>query len=475
MSAITSVTPQVAALPRIRVSTKKWPNLAAVLASDVFALSLAYWFAVLLRYLISPGYELAFYLRLYPMISLFVVVFGIQDLYPGFLIHPAEEIRRVCYSVTFVFLILGSATFLNRGAEVYSRSVFLMAWAVGMPAVWLSRVALRAVLSGKDWWGTPALILGSGEPARRVRRTLEAHRSLGVRILGILDDNADADALGPLSMAREIGERANVPYAIVSMPEKSSAELNHIVQTYCQGFRHVLLVPELIGAYSLGVKVKDVGGELGIEVPQQLFQPVPQILKRSLDIVGSAAGIALLPLFALFGILVKLSSPGPVFYGHERYGRSRRIFKAWKFRTMVTNGDDVLEKYLAAHPDERARWDCERKLRNDPRVTRIGKLLRRASLDELPQLWNVLAGEMSLVGPRPIVPNEIDQYAASFGMCTMVRPGITGLWQVSGRNNLTFSERVRLNEYYIRNWSIWLDVFILARTIKTVLHAEGAY
>lgn len=482
MSAVYGVAPsQAATLPQVKVTSKRWSNLTAILATDIAALSVAYWFAVLLRYLISPGYELGFYLRLYPIILLFVVAFAIQDLYPGFLIHPAEEMRRVCYSVSFVFLLIGSATFLNRDAEAYSRSVFLMAWALGMPAVLLARFLLRSFLSKKEWWGLPAVVLGGSQSAQRVIRTLEESHSLGIRVVGILDDEpvewCDSERLftGPLSMASELSARSKIPYAIVSMPEKSNAELNTIVQRYCQGFRHVLLLPDLVGTYSLGIKVKDLGGELGIEVPQQLFQPVPQFLKRTVDILGSLLGLLLLPLFMVFGILIKFSSRGPVFYGHLRYGRSRNIFKAWKFRTMAVNGDQVLKAYLASHPNEWLQWERERKLQNDPRVTPVGRLLRRASLDELPQLWNVLVGEMSLVGPRPITESEIQKYAKSFEMCMMVRPGITGLWQVSGRNNLSYADRVRLDEYYIRNWSIWLDLFILARTVTAVWKAEGAY
>jgi Undecaprenyl-phosphate galactose phosphotransferase WbaP len=451
--------------------------VAAILASDALALSFTYWFAVLVRYLIDPGgYELGFYLQFYPMISLFVAAFATQDLYPGFLIHPAEEIRRVCHSVTFVFLLVGSATFLNRDAEAYSRSVFLMAWAFGMPAVLLSRVAVRSLLSKTEWWGIPAVILGSGKSAQRVLRTLGSHQSLGIRVIGMLDESAGGapGVVGLLGMASDLSVRAKVPYAIVSMPEKSSAELNHIVQTYCQGFRHVLLVPDLIGAYSLGVKAKDIAGELGIEVPQQLFQPIPKVVKRSIDILGSALGLLFLtPLFACLAIAIKLTSSGPVFYGHVRKGWNGTLFKTWKFRSMVTNGDRVLEKYFTSHPGRKKQWDAARKLKDDPRVTRIGRLMRPASLDELPQLWNVLVGEMSLVGPRPMTPNEIAQ--DSFEMCTRVRPGITGLWQVSGRNNLSYPDRIRLNEYYIRNWSIWLDIFILARTVTTVLKTDGAY
>ena len=161
-------------------------------------------------------------------------------------------------------------------------------------------------------------------------------------------------------------------------------------------------------------------------------------------------------------------------YGQKRIGRNGGEFRAWKFRSMVQDAERVLEDYLARHPEMAEEWQRHHKLRNDPRVTRIGRFLRKTSLDELPQLWNVLTGEMSLVGPRPIVRQELQKYGDAIELYLRVRPGITGLWQVSGRSNTTYDERIRLDEHYVRNWSVWLDIFVLGETIKTVLRAEGA-
>ena len=164
-----------------------------------------------------------------------------------------------------------------------------------------------------------------------------------------------------------------------------------------------------------------------------------------------------------------------MFFGHKRIGRGGRLFKAWKFRTMHTNGDEILRKHLEANPAAREQWAAEMKLNDDPRVTLIGNLLRKTSLDELPQLWNVLRGDMSLVGPRPIVQAEIWRYGKVFRLYTTVKPGITGLWQASGRNNVSYDERVLLDEFYIKHWSLWLDVYIGAKTIVALLSRRGAY
>jgi Undecaprenyl-phosphate galactose phosphotransferase WbaP len=185
--------------------------------------------------------------------------------------------------------------------------------------------------------------------------------------------------------------------------------------------------------------------------------------------------IVLAPILAAIAIAVKLESSGPAVFGHLRIGQNGRMFRAWKFRTMVANGEEVLKQYLESNPEAQAEWNRDHKLRNDPRITRVGRLLRKTSLDELPQLWNVLANEMSLVGPRPIVEAEIPKYGNSYTLYTRVKGGVTGLWQVSGRNDVSYEERVKLDSFYVRNWSVWLDLCILYRTIGTVLFRSGAY
>jgi Undecaprenyl-phosphate galactose phosphotransferase WbaP len=213
-----------------------------------------------------------------------------------------------------------------------------------------------------------------------------------------------------------------------------------------------------------------------LAVTNRLALPWSRYLKRALDVATTITlGLPALPIIAILAFVVRISSPGPIFYGQERIGRHGRRFKAWKFRTMYQNADAVLARYLELHPELAAEWQANHKLRHDPRVTWIGSWLRVTSLDELPQIWNVLVGQMSLVGPRPIVTAEIDKYADRYEHYIKVLPGITGLWQVSGRNNTTYRERVDLDTYYVQNWSLWLDIYILACTVKVVLLGEGAY
>jgi Undecaprenyl-phosphate galactose phosphotransferase WbaP len=208
--------------------------------------------------------------------------------------------------------------------------------------------------------------------------------------------------------------------------------------------------------------------------PRHLFRY--RVLKRALDIF-----LVLLfsPLFLLaLGLIaaaVRLSSPGPIFFSHRRIRRHGAFFSMWKFRTMCVDSAEVLENYLRAHPEARAEWRKCHKLQHDPRVTRIGNFLRRTSLDELPQLWNVLNGEMSLVGPRPIVAAEVEKYAEFFSDYCLVKPGVTGLWQVSGRSRVSYPERVQLDRQYAHNWTFRLDLKILIKTLSSVVNQDGAY
>jgi Undecaprenyl-phosphate galactose phosphotransferase WbaP len=238
----------------------------------------------------------------------------------------------------------------------------------------------------------------------------------------------------------------------------------------------ILVLPEWDESACQVAGAHCVGDIPALRVDVRLNMPLHSMIKRAMDLtLLTLASVVVLPLMALLAIQVRRSSPGSVFYGQERLGRGGRKFKAWKFRSMVHNADKALEQYLAEHPELQAEWQRDHKLKNDPRITEIGRFLRKTSLDELPQLWNVLRGEMSLVGPRPIVQAEVPKYSHCYSLYTRVRPGMTGLWQVSGRNNTTYETRIGLDARYVRNWSVWLDIYLLARTVKTLLKCEGAY
>jgi len=222
--------------------------------------------------------------------------------------------------------------------------------------------------------------------------------------------------------------------------------------------------------------VRDLGGVGALEVRQNLLLPGNLLLKRALDLVGGV--LLLVPFLLLYPVVALLlwrEDPGPVLYRHLRVGQGGRRFFALKFRTMRQDGEEVLRRYLEANPEAQAEWVRDRKLREDPRVLRVGRWLRRLSLDELPQALNVLRGEMSLVGPRPVTEEELERYGEALELYLRVKPGLTGLWQVSGRNGVSYERRVALDRYYVQNWSVWLDLYLLARTAWAVGRREGAW
>lgn len=204
--------------------------------------------------------------------------------------------------------------------------------------------------------------------------------------------------------------------------------------------------------------------------------PIGGIAKRSFDVSSALLAILILsPIFLMIMAMVKFSDRGPAFYGHRRVGHNGRMFHCLKFRTMVMNGDEVLRQYLAANPEAAEEWKATRKLKNDPRVTAIGNVLRKLSLDELPQLINIIRGEMSVVGPRPVVDEELNYYESAASYYLSTRPGLTGLWQISGRNDVSYKERVDFDTQYVRNWSMMQDVSIIVKTIPAVCMSRGSY
>ena len=281
--------------------------------------------------------------------------------------------------------------------------------------------------------------------------------------------------IGTLDLAPLLAERLNISYAILAMPGQNSRRLLQVTEKVGGAFSHLLVIPDLIGFASIGVPAREVGGVVGIEVRQQLLLPGPRIVKRMMDIaLTMAGGIFVFPIILLLMILIRLDSKGSAFYSQMRMGRDGKQFRALKFRTMHGDGEARLKAVLEADPKLRAEYEEFHKLSFDPRVTRIGKVLRKYSLDELPQLLNVLFGDMSLVGPRPYLEREVPEMGHQEGIILRAMPGLTGLWQVSDRNSTGFAERLKMDVHYVRNWSPWLDLYVLARTFGVVLQGTGS-
>ena len=456
----------------------------ALLLADVTALLLSVAIPVAIK-AIAAGGNLDFtgYLGLWPFLFVFILGYAVSGLYSGLGIGAPEELRRSTMCSTILFFFLAATTVSLRGASRYFTWTLFLALLCSVALVPLVRECVRQVFAHSSWWGFPAVIFGAGDAGKNVVMALLQDPGLGLKPVAILDDDANGQqhihgvpVLGPAGLAPLLLQGQRPAYAVFAMPDVPQKQLMSTIERYGTKFSHVLVIPDLHGFSSLWVDSKSVGGMVGLELRQQVLLSDYGVVKRCLDLFITVLGCLLTaPILLLVAIWIKLDSRGPLFYGQTRIGQNGVPFKAWKFRSMVMNADTKLAAYLAEHPELRDEWERDHKLRNDPRVTTAGKLLRRSSLDELPQLWNVLKGEMSLVGPRPITQSEVSKYGNTFELYKRVKGGITGLWQVSGRNDVTYNERVYWDLFYVRNWSVWLDLCILFRTIAVVLFSKGAY
>jgi Undecaprenyl-phosphate galactose phosphotransferase WbaP len=381
--------------------------------------------------------------------------------------------------------ILATIGLTQLSSEVSRTTILLMGMNlfILMPAM---RIWTKKNLGALGLWRKKILILGATDTARLVMRGLTSDPVLGYEVAGIVDNDPtkigkcfevcegkSVFVLGSLSKVLEIMEQENITDVLVAMPQLAEGKfllLLHQLQPHCD---NIYVVPQSWGLPMMNLQVEGLLGErlMMLKLSNNLTKPWNISLKRIFDlVVGTAVGLVALPLCAVLGILIKMDSEGPVLFVQERLGYLGGKFRCIKFRTMDVNGDVKLAKYLEGNPPAAEEWRKYAKLRTyDPRVTRLGRFLRRWSFDELPQLLNVLKGEMSLVGPRPYIPQERHRIGADLTTILSARPGMTGLWQVSGRNEMTLEDRVQLEAWYVRNWNLWLDCIVLAKTFGAVL------
>ncbi len=490
MQTMTSSQKHVRRRARGFVTTRaaRWWMLAVLLLGDVVSLAASLGAAVAWRHFVMGGVgDLNLYWRTLPMLGTFFLLAAWQGLYSGGGNSPVRELRLLVESISLAFLLVMAATFFTQTGARFSRFIFLAAWLLALVLLPLMRWGLRFLAASLGVWGEPLAVLGNGQRGWQVAQALNRQLYLGLRPMALISapDGKDVRrASVPVMYKRfESPEEAlnylkaeNLETVIIIPEELPAAWVPALLDTPDSHLRRVFFLSDLDGVCGVDVRAYDLNGYLGLELHQNLLSPWGRFVKRSLDILlGVISGsVALLPSLVI-ALLIKLDSRGPVFYKQYRIGKHGKPFFVWKFRTMVQDADAVLQRYLDSNPDLRREWEVNQKLKNDPRVTRVGRILRKLSLDELPQLINVFKGEMSIVGPRPCMPEQQELYGHVFDLYKRVRPGITGMWQVSGRNETTYAERVRLDEYYVRNWSIWLDIYILIRTIWVVLRREGAY
>ncbi len=410
------------------------------------------------------------------LLSSFIFVAPAVGLYPGVGLGPVAELRRAGLAVACIGPTFLAVSFLQPSKTFAVQLAIVLTSLLLIPGIALLRRGVRQLFGRFPWWGQPCLLVGDTASAEKIHRYLKSNPGVGLRPLGFVGQRPIADAQGgvrhlaPVERLRSTLRKLDHPWLIVA----TAADLPTVQHHLRDGSQVQILVSRLDGSTHLWRRASACldwpGQEASLGVPAPF-----RALKRAIDLIlAIAICVPLVPLLLAIGVLIKLTSPGPAIFKQERVGHEGQRFLCWKFRTMVCDGQRVLDEHLAANPAVREQWERDHKLQYDPRVTTIGQLLRRTSLDELPQLWNVLRGEMSLVGPRPILASEISDFGAEFQAFCSVLPGITGMWQVSGRNQTTYAEHVELDGFYARNWSIWLDLHILMLTFKVVLLRQGA-
>ena len=418
------------------------------------------------------------------VIPIYLLVAAGAKLLPGWGLGAVEEFRRVVLSVVVSFAVAAVGLWLihtNAAGEVpSSRLTLAVAAGIALVLVPLARWRAKAFLVKRDRWGIAVAVYGAGVAGARIVRQLQEERGIGYVPVAAFDDDPDTwgghlDTIPIVGDTQQVVPSASV--AFLALPHLDWPHQLELLEGPLSCYRTVVLVPDLYDAPSLWVRARDFAGVLGLELTSTLTHTAPRWGKRTADLVA-VLGLAPLwvPLVAVLAALVWLEDRASPFYGQERVGRDGSPFRAWKLRTMVPDADAVLQRALDEDPELKEEWELFFKLENDPRITRVGHILRRTSLDELPQLFNVLTGEMSLVGPRPLPRYHHDELAPRVrALRERVRPGITGLWQVSGRSDTGNAGIERWDPYYVRNWSPWLDAVILVRTFRVVLKGSGAY
>ncbi|HOU13913.1 MAG TPA: undecaprenyl-phosphate glucose phosphotransferase [Anaerolineae bacterium] len=393
-----------------------------------------------------------------------------------------DQIFQIATTVATALVLALAGAFAFRPL-VYSRLLLLEAGFFMVVLIALGRgiaLLIQAHLRRKGIGVRRTVIVGAGEVGRRVMRTLVARPDLGYSIVGYVDDNPDKGegglgrikGLGDLDKLPGIIESESVDEVIITLPWTYQRRILNILRECERRKVAARLVPDLFQMSLSRVEVSDLGGVPLIEVREIAFSPIALIIKRVMDLFVASLGLLLgWPVLLLIALAIKHDSPGPVLFQQERVGKSHKRFIMYKFRSMRVGAEEELAKLREAAE----RDDITFKMRDDPRVTRVGRFLRRTSLDELPQLINIIKGDMSMVGPRPPIPAEVEQYQPWHLKRLTVPPGMTGLWQVSGRSELTFDEMVLLDLYYIEHWSPWLDIAIMLRSVPQVLLGVGAY
>lgn len=470
---------------------KRNVGIILLISIDIISILISLQGAILLRKFAMPyliqfsefqDKGILFYGWIIPVWLLFLIYEGLYSKKFSFWDEVKVLWKVSFFSTVAVFSIL----FLGKVGAKFSRAVIIIMGIISFPVLPVIRINAKKFLINLGLLKSKVLILGAGKTGRLLLNALKRDKNLGYVVVGFLDD--DPQKVGEkidgikihkgVDRAERYINRCEIQDVIIAMPGCERHRLITLINKLQHKAQNILLIPDLFGMAVLGTDLQHFFQEqvIGLEVKNNLAKPINILIKKSFDLIVSSALFIILSIpLLIITLLIKINSKGPAIFSQVRIGRNGRSFRCYKFRTMYNDADKRLDELLKNNPTARNEWEQYWKLKDDPRITKIGAFLRITSLDELPQIFNVFKGDMSLVGPRPVTEKEINEYyKESAKLCFGVPPGITGLWQVSGRSNTTYEQRIALDSWYVRNWNLWLDIVILLKTVRVVLKGEGA-
>jgi Undecaprenyl-phosphate galactose phosphotransferase WbaP len=462
-------------------------------AIDIFSLLAIFQLSVIMRTEMLPrilaGFpeELPFrsFIKIWWIFLVWIFFFCYEGLYTK-RFSFWDEIKALwkiaIFSTAGIFIIVS----IGKLSGEISRTIIILMGLFSILLLPPIRIALKIFLRKLGFLKRRVLILGAGKTGKLIASALGKEPNYGYEVIGFLDDDPEkvGKAIDGIKVHRGVDRAVtylkggNITDVFIAMPGAGKEKLQGLINNLQHKVERILFVPDMFGIAVLGTNLQHFFHEqaFALEMKNNLSRPLNIFIKKCFDLFIS---VLLMPFLfipiVIIAVLIKLDSKGPAIFSQERIGKKGKRFRCFKFRTMYADAEDKLTELLKSNPGTKKEWEQTWKIKDDPRITRIGKFLRKTSLDELPQLINVLRGEMSLVGPRPYLLRELDFLENSVEIIFNVHPGITGLWQVSGRSNTNYNYRIALDSWYVRNWNLWLDIVVLFKTARVVLKREGAY
>lgn len=396
-----------------------------------------------------------------------------------------QRVESLFYSSIYSIIAVLLFFFVRANTTEHNIAFLALLWLASFICLVIMRYLLKHILDERNIFQIPLLIIGAQEEALAFVKAINSDIGMSsYKIVGLISDKIPVKGLenypllGHFKDIENIIKTTGINNVLIAIPYLEQVKKQEIIHRVQPLVRNICIIPTLSAIPMGGADLETFFDEkfMLIRIRNNLARDINKLIKLIFDlIVGLLICIPVIPIIIACAIWVKLDSKGPIFYNAKRIGKNGKEFTCYKFRSMYTNGDELLEQYLAENPVAKKEWDEFQKLHDfDPRVTKAGKIMRKTSLDELPQILNVLKGEMSLVGPRPYLPREREMMGHFYNIIISTVPGITGHWQVNGRSDVTFEGRLRMDDWYIRNWSVWIDIILLIKTIKAVFCSKGA-